>query len=835
MATRTVTLRITGTSKELQAALAEAGLSADEASTSIGDHLSGAGEKAGGAFSKLGNAVQNFTGIPVGNAADSMSQKFSKADTSGQNLNKTISTIGGVTLAAGAVGLVAIGAESVKMADAFDVSQAQVQNAVKNSGESFKAAKPSIDATYASLSNLGFNSTEAATALSPLIIATGNTKKAEGDLAIAADLARAKHISLSDASGILVKTLAGSTRGLTSLGLNLDIGSGKLKTIATDTTAYHSAQDALNQVNQKVTDGTLTGTAAFYALTAAHDHLATTSAKLKLDQGTISEILDTVKQKTQGAASAFGDTLAGKEDIAGAKAHDLGTSFGEVLIPKIVDAENAVIGIVGWFEKHKTASEVLAGVIGTVLVGAIGVFTVNMVSGMIGSVTSALTSLGILSGDAEAAGTAISTAGGEAGAAGGELDTLGASASGAGGQLALFGDKAGTAGSEAEIAGGKFGTAGGEAEIAGGKMETAGVAAGDAGMAGGMEAAGGAAGGLAGPLAGAAIGIATVVGGAMALSKALNNEAAPAFVTNSQVASQMSETTLPQLTLKIAAVQKAAGEAAGATGVYSDALGGTKKISEVYGAELDKLKGQQTELTSNVSILSATFGISKGQVQSLASELGINLSQSLTRPEINAMSQQLQNMNTQAITAGKGVLGMSTNASAALTALASTLHSTGNAADWGQLGQDIDFGIGNGITSSSRVVINAAQGMVQSVISASKTGLKASSPSQVFVGLGKNVAEGMALGVTGNTHLTTAAVTAMTSGMASAAAGPLTTITPGNGGGLTTTSSGGAGAGGGMPDFVVNVNGMELLRVLGPDVRSWLLRNKRGTGSLGLS
>ncbi len=225
--------------------------------------------------------------------------------------------------------------------------------------------------------------------MTALVTSTGSTKKAEEDLSIAANLARAKHIDLSTATGILTKTLAGSTRGLTALGLNLDIGSGKLKTIASDTTAYQTAQGNLHLVNQQVADGTLKGADAYSKLLSAHDAVDKSSQKLQLDQGTIAKILDTVNDKTKGAAQAFGQTLAGQEDIADAKAHNLGTSFGQFLTPAILDAKKAVVDIVTWFEKHKTAAEALAGVIGGVLAVAVGAFAVNTGAKMVRSVQDA--------------------------------------------------------------------------------------------------------------------------------------------------------------------------------------------------------------------------------------------------------------------------------------------------------------------------------------------------------------------------------------------------------------------------------------------------------------
>lgn len=396
MAGRTVTLRITGTSKELQAALAEAGLAADEASAHIGDKLAGAGEKAAGGFSRIGQAIQNFTGLPVADIFDKIASKFDSLDSKGQKLTQAMSTLGGATLAAGAVGFAAAGVEAIHMADAFDTAQASLQTAVKNSGNSWSQFSGPIEDAYGKMAQLGFNSTETAQALTSLTTATGSPTKAISDLSVAADLARLKHISLTDASGILTKTLAGSTRALTSLGINLDIGSAKLSSMHTATQTLQTAQMHLSETQQKIADGSLKGVAAQQALENAQRSVQVATENLSRDQKAGGDIMDALHEKTKGAASAFGQTLPGQIQIAKAQIQDLGVKFGEWLTPKITEAMKAVEAIVGWFEKHKVVAEALGVVIGGVLAIAVATFAVNTGVKMVKSVQQATESLGKL-------------------------------------------------------------------------------------------------------------------------------------------------------------------------------------------------------------------------------------------------------------------------------------------------------------------------------------------------------------------------------------------------------------------------------------------------------
>jgi len=393
MVTRNVAVYISGDAKSLDDALAGSAAKADVAAASIGDSFDGATTKAGGVFDKLGQKLENW-GIPFGSSVSKIGEKLEQAETKGQKFGQLMSTIGGVTLAAGAAGLVAFGTESVEMADKFDVAQANLKTAVEATGSGFDKLKPKLDAAYGSMSNLGFNSIDTSNALTQLTTSTGSPTQAIKLLGSAADLARFKHISLSEASTLLGKAMAGSTRVLTQMGINLDIGSGKLASIHTATEAVATAQLKLKQTQEEVAAGVIkAGVPAQIALVNAHEAVSKATEKLTLDQGTIGKVIDEISKKTHGAASAYGETLAGQMDVAKAKVENLSVSFGEKLIPIITSAIKVVTQIVDWFGKHKAAAEVLAGVIGAVLGAAVLKFSVETAGKMVGATKNMASSL----------------------------------------------------------------------------------------------------------------------------------------------------------------------------------------------------------------------------------------------------------------------------------------------------------------------------------------------------------------------------------------------------------------------------------------------------------
>lgn len=100
------------------------------------------------------------------------------------------------------------------------------------------------------------------------------------------------------------------------------------------------------------------------------------NAKLDLSQSknAITDVLDTLNKRTAGAASTYVNTLPGQLKVLDAEIHNVGTSFGEFLTPKLEEAGKALEGVLSWFEKNSWAAKALGGVIGGSLALAVGVF-----------------------------------------------------------------------------------------------------------------------------------------------------------------------------------------------------------------------------------------------------------------------------------------------------------------------------------------------------------------------------------------------------------------------------------------------------------------------------
>ncbi len=327
-------------------------------------HSGGFSSRVGSMFSKLGCTMGSL-GMPFHESVSKMGEDIKDAENHGEGFKSAVTGIGKTLTVVGGVAVAGFAAESAEMADKFDVSQTALRNAITDTGGSFAAVAPKIDDTYGRMAKLGFTDTEVAKSMQSLVIATKSPTVAMGDMATAADLARAKNMSLEATTGMLTKVYAGSTRALTQLGLNLDIGTGKLKSIQSATESVQSAQLAYKTAQDEASEAT--GSKAVTAddkLTAAHLKLEQANTKLRMDQEAIPKILDTVKSRTEGAAKAYGDTLAGQMKIAGAEVHNVGVAFGEVLLPVLAHAAGAVAGVVQWFMHGSAAAHILEAVIG---------------------------------------------------------------------------------------------------------------------------------------------------------------------------------------------------------------------------------------------------------------------------------------------------------------------------------------------------------------------------------------------------------------------------------------------------------------------------------------
>ncbi len=269
-----------------------------------------------------------------------MAEAQSTAERTGSTLSDKLASAGkAIALGLGGAA-VTIGGAAVKMASDFDAAQARMSTAIGNVGQNFDAFKSKIAATDDKLSNYGFTSTQTESALASLIPATKDTGKALDLMSLAANIARGRHIDLQQATDLLVKVETGHVALLGRLGINIKDNTGK----------------------------TIDATTAVQRLSDMYG----------------------------GQAAANADTFSGKTEVLKAKIDDLGVKLGNALIPVLEQLASVVANVIDWFEKHKAIAEALAGVIGTVLVGAMAAWVAKLVGDVASAISKTIDAIGSL-------------------------------------------------------------------------------------------------------------------------------------------------------------------------------------------------------------------------------------------------------------------------------------------------------------------------------------------------------------------------------------------------------------------------------------------------------
>ncbi len=137
-----------------------------------------------------------------------------------RSLGRSLAFASGGFLAFG--GAAAFLRKTVDAAKEAQVANAQLATQLRNSGQSFATYRGQIDATVNRLSALaGIQDDELKAGLTTILRTVPNVSKALRDLGTAADLSRAKHISLAQAALIIAKTEAGNTTLLRRQGFQI--------------------------------------------------------------------------------------------------------------------------------------------------------------------------------------------------------------------------------------------------------------------------------------------------------------------------------------------------------------------------------------------------------------------------------------------------------------------------------------------------------------------------------------------------------------------------------------------------------------------------------------
>ena len=157
----------------------------------------------------------------VNNELGKMEDQSQKAGGSIGGMDKAsrVATAGLLAMGAAFAGFAAFG---IKEANDSEQALNKLGQTMSNLGINSEANRTKIEALTDSYEKLGFGNEEAAAGFNKLLIATGNTTTATNYLALAADFARTKNISLEEASGSLARASAGNAKAFKEMGISLD-------------------------------------------------------------------------------------------------------------------------------------------------------------------------------------------------------------------------------------------------------------------------------------------------------------------------------------------------------------------------------------------------------------------------------------------------------------------------------------------------------------------------------------------------------------------------------------------------------------------------------------
>lgn len=353
-----IDLRIIASTAGAEAGLARVGKSAESELGSSGK-LGRAGKEAEGSFGGVGKSAGK-----AGKDVEKASKDSGKAlEETKKGSNDLLSEFTGLSLGQGAIalgfGIAALAAhgafeEFEKNKEATDALDQAMKDAGEKSTPAF--AKALRDAQLAG-ENLGFQESDTTRAMADMTMAGLTQKQSLAELPQIMDLARAKGLSMADATTVITKGVAGAARALKEFGVvglvtlptytSMESGAMTLAkahhTLTDDTEKVAAAikKHGANSAQAAAAEKTLQGATMTY-----HDSLLKTNTVLNVAwvrAHNLTVIHDALAKKVGGQAAAATHTLGAEWQIVTAKFND----FAGQAMPKVEAAISTVLQILG--------------------------------------------------------------------------------------------------------------------------------------------------------------------------------------------------------------------------------------------------------------------------------------------------------------------------------------------------------------------------------------------------------------------------------------------------------------------------------------------------------
>jgi len=282
-------------------------------------------------------------------------------------MDKSHSRFGKVSKAAGIAGAAIAGGlavgltKSVHAAMQAEESQGRLEIAYKRAGINALLYAKRQEKLLDSGRKLGFTNSQQRDALGSLVVATGSYNKAAHEMAIAEDIARFKHVDLTQATKMLTMAQAGSQRATKQLGLSVQASTENADKAKL---AYRAQKDALDEQYPSLTKMTEAQKAQYYAARDAIDQQyagAKAAAQYADKQVTAGKVIDLVRKKLHGQAEEFSQTAAGRVQVFQAQIGALEGELGKALLPAIVAVTEKLTSLTEFFNQHKETTQILIG------------------------------------------------------------------------------------------------------------------------------------------------------------------------------------------------------------------------------------------------------------------------------------------------------------------------------------------------------------------------------------------------------------------------------------------------------------------------------------------
>jgi hypothetical protein len=362
MAGPTISVRVLGDVRDFSASMKQVGANAE-----------GVGGRLHAAFSGVLDQL-NRSGVlgPFAGALNSIDDGFSRLEEHGHRLGQSMLVLGGVLGGVG-LGLTALGSKD-------QAARQQLQAAIAATGAAWDDYDKQVEAAIKHNERFGDSAAETQNALQILTQATGSPQKALDLLGETADLAAAKHESLTEAATQLGKVYNGSTKLLKEFGITVDNVKGATRDAETATRAAQAADTRAAAAKQRLADleeidatrkkltaaeaialrnAQQKATTAAAAAVGAHQKL--TAAQTAAQKATASQTgaVTQLGNKLAGQASAQSNTFLGHLKAIGTALEDQAAQIGQKYGPQIdflANSFSVVGGVISVFTRNTKAA-----------------------------------------------------------------------------------------------------------------------------------------------------------------------------------------------------------------------------------------------------------------------------------------------------------------------------------------------------------------------------------------------------------------------------------------------------------------------------------------------